>query len=290
MPNRDAKATHRLIRLRDGRRLSYAQYGDPDGFPILNAHGGLTCRLDVASAAPIAERCGIRLISPDRPGVGRSDPQHGRTILDWSSDIVELLEVLHVDTFAVMGWSLGGQYAAAVAYALPQRVTRAAIIAGVLPLTESGEVNRLPAIDRTYVLLSRQSPWCARQCFRAMRLAAIGAPGLYGWLAAQHLGDADDAVLKAEGYGTFAHMSQEALCQPGGVVEEYRAMVRLWGFAPEDISVPVDVWAGDDDRLTDPSWPRELARRIPRANLHLRAGGHFLAHRYYPDIFESLRN
>ncbi|MDT5258381.1 MAG: hypothetical protein QOD10_3461 [Mycobacterium sp.] len=39
------------VRLRDGRSLSYAQYGDPAAFPILSAHGGLACRLDVESAA-----------------------------------------------------------------------------------------------------------------------------------------------------------------------------------------------------------------------------------------------
>lgn len=67
-----AAEKYHVIRLRDGRRLSYAQYGDPGGFPILSAHGGLACRLDVAAAGSIAESCGVRLIAPDRPGVGRS--------------------------------------------------------------------------------------------------------------------------------------------------------------------------------------------------------------------------
>lgn len=289
MPNRDAAAADHMVRLSDGRLLSFAQYGEPDGFPILNAHGGLACRLDVASAASVARTCGVRLISPDRPGVGHSDPQPGRTILDWSRDVAELLDQLHIDRFAVMGWSLGGQYAAAVSYALPQRVTRAVIIAGSLPLSDSGAFKRLPTIDRTYIRLSRQAPWCARLCFRAMRLAANRTPQLYGWLAAHDLGAADGAVLKAEGFTTFAHMSREALRQPQGVVEEYRAMARPWGFAPEDIAVPVDIWGGTDDELVDPSWPGELACRIPEANLHLRAGGHFLAHLYYREIFESLR-
>ena len=123
-----------------------------------------------------------------------------------------------------------------------------------------------------------------------MGLAAKRAPRLYGWLAARDLGTADGAVLRADGFTTFAHMSREALRQPQGVVEEYRAMARPWGFAPEDIRVPVDIWAGTDDQLLDPSWPGELARRIPGATLHLQSGGHFLAHLYYRDIFESLRS
>ena len=289
MPENVSGEAYHVIGLRDGRRLSYAQYGDQDGFAILNAHGGLACRLDVAGAAPAAELCGVRLISPDRPGVGRSDPQPGRTILDWARDVTELLDRLDVDRFAVMGWSLGGQYAAAVGYALAPRVTRTAIIAGALPLTEPGAVDRLPTIDRTYIRMSRHTPWAARLCFRAMGLGAACAPRLYGWLAARDLGTADAAVLRADGFTTFAHMSRDALRQPQGVVEEYRAMVRPWGFAPEDVRVPVDIWAGTDDQLLDPSWRGELARRIPGAQLHMRSGGHFLAHLYYRDIFESLR-
>jgi pimeloyl-ACP methyl ester carboxylesterase len=288
VPKHVATEACHVIRLQDGRRMSYAQYGVPDGFPIVSAHGGLACRLDVAAAGSIAESCGVRLIAPDRPGVGRSDPQPDRTILDWTRDVTELLDQLDIDQFAVMGWSLGGQYAAAVGYALRPRVARTAIIAGAVPLTEPGAFEGLPQIDRTYIRLSQRAPWAARLGFRAMTLTATCAPELYGRLAARDLGPADAAVLRAEGFATFAHMSREALRQPQGVVEEYRVMVRPWGFRPEDLQLPVDIWGGTDDQLIDPSWPGELARRIPGATLHMGPGGHFLAHLYYGDIFQTL--
>jgi pimeloyl-ACP methyl ester carboxylesterase len=47
--------------------------------------GGLACRLDVEPAAFVAAQSGVRLISPDRPGVGRSDSRPGRTVLEWVS-------------------------------------------------------------------------------------------------------------------------------------------------------------------------------------------------------------
>jgi pimeloyl-ACP methyl ester carboxylesterase len=274
--------------LRDGRTMRYAQYGDPGGFPVVSAHGGLACRLDVQAAAPIAEQCGVRLIAPDRPGVGGSDPKPGRSILDWAGDVAELLGTLGIARFAAMGWSLGGQYAAALGHAMSMRVTRVAIVAGALPLDEPGLLADLPEIDRTFIRLSQRNPWLARQSFRAMRIAAFAAPGLYGWLAANDLGAADGAVLRAQGYAEFAKMSREALRQPRGVVEEYLVMTRPWGFAPEDLKMPVDVWAGTEDQLLDPTWPQRLADRIPDATLHLMPGGHFLAHLYYRDIFERL--
>jgi hypothetical protein len=98
MPNGD-----HVVRLRDGRTMSYAEYGDPDGVPTVNGHGGFSCRLELAAAAPVATQMGVRLISPDRPGIGRSDPQPDRTVLDWARDVAELLDQIDVDRFAVMG-------------------------------------------------------------------------------------------------------------------------------------------------------------------------------------------
>ncbi|HYO04513.1 MAG TPA: alpha/beta hydrolase [Mycobacterium sp.] len=278
-----------VVRLRDGRRMGFAQFGDPDGFVIVNAHGGLACRRDVAAAASVARHAGVRLVSPDRPGIGLSDPQPGRTVLDWAGDVAELLDQLGVDRFAAMGWSMGGQYAAAIGHVLWLRVTRVAIIAGALPLTEPGVFDHLPMMDRVYTSLSERAPWVAQQCFRTMGLAARCAPTLYGRLAARDLGAADAAVLRDEGFDTFALMSREALRRPAGVVEEYRAWIRPWGFAPEDLVVGVDVWTGTDDELVDGDWPSELADRIPGARLCRRSGGHFMAHLHYEEIFGALR-
>jgi pimeloyl-ACP methyl ester carboxylesterase len=277
------------VRLADGRSVCYAQYGAPDGAVIVNAHGGLACRLDVASADAAARAAGVRLISPDRPGIGGSDPQPGRTILDWAADVTEMLDHLGIERFSAMGWSMGGQYAAALGWALPGRVTRLAIIAGALPLTEPGVFAQLPSLDRAYTRLSQRASWLVKPGIGAMALAARSAPALYGRLAARELGAADAAVLRDDGYGEFARMSAEALRRPGGVIEEYRAWVRPWGFTPEQITVPTDVWGGQQDELVNPAWPHELARRIPGATLHERPGGHFLAHLYYPEIFARLR-
>ena len=60
----------RIVQLRDGRSVGYAQDGDTDGFPSVNAHGCLACRLDVAAAAPVANQVGVHLISPERPVPG----------------------------------------------------------------------------------------------------------------------------------------------------------------------------------------------------------------------------
>jgi pimeloyl-ACP methyl ester carboxylesterase len=164
----------------------------------------LACRLDVATADGVAREAAIRLISADRPGIGLSDPQPGRTVVDWAADAEELAKHLGVERFAALGWSMGGQYAAAVGYALRSRVNRVAIIAGALPLDEPGVFGELPRIDRVYTRMSQRAPWVARQCFRTMSWAAGAAPALYGRLAARELGAADAQVIRDEGFETFA--------------------------------------------------------------------------------------
>jgi pimeloyl-ACP methyl ester carboxylesterase len=285
---RVAATVDRMTRLRDGRAIGWAEIGDATGFAVLSAHGGLSCRLDAEAATTAATRCGVRLISPDRPGIGLSDVQPGRTLSDWAADIAELLDQLEVERCAVMGWSMGGQYAAAVGHALPARVVKVAIVAGALPLCEPGVFTQLPLMDRVYTRLSQHAPLLARAGFRSMNLAARCAPGLYGRAAAHALGPADATILRREGYAGFARMSVEALRRPKGVVEDYRAWMRPWGFRPEDLTVAVDVWAGADDELVNREWPQRLAQRIPGAELHVRSGGHFVAHLHYQEIFEGL--
>src|SRR3954453_12685143 len=73
MPGRRCyTAEDHVIRLRDGRTLGFAEYGDPGGMPVICNHGGLSSRLDVAPAHESAKQHRLRLLAPDRPGIGLS--------------------------------------------------------------------------------------------------------------------------------------------------------------------------------------------------------------------------
>jgi pimeloyl-ACP methyl ester carboxylesterase len=277
------------IRLRDGRTLGYADYGAPDGFVVVYTHGGLACRLDVAAGASIAQQTGIRLISVDRPGIGLSDPKPGRAVVDWADDIAQLRDHLGIGDFAAMGWSMGGPYALALGYALRPNVTRVAAITAGLPLTEPSRIAQMPPVDRFYIRMSQQAPLFARLCLKFMGVVARLSPSLYGRLTARQLPTADGDVLRSEGFATFGRVSAEALWHPEGHVEDYLAAIQPWGFAPEDLLVPVDVWGGAEDQFLDPSWPAKLARLIPGATLNIRSGGHFMAHLHWQEIFDMLR-
>jgi hypothetical protein len=82
----------KTLQLRDGRQLAYAEYGDPNGSPVMLFHGNPSSRLSwgLIPGSPFRPR--LRLIAPDRPGFGRSDFQPGRQLLDWPDDVCELAD------------------------------------------------------------------------------------------------------------------------------------------------------------------------------------------------------
>ncbi len=113
--------------------------------------------------AETASRLGVRLVLPDRPGIGLSDFKPGRAILDWPDDVLALAGALGLERFAVMGLSGGGPYAAACAWKIPQRITRVGIISGVGPPEMPGAMDFLSKTsDGQAVRLGAKAPWLLR--------------------------------------------------------------------------------------------------------------------------------
>src|SRR5947207_1233274 len=76
---------------------------------------------------------GLRVVSYDRPGYGRSTRQSGRRVVDCVGDVAAIADDLGIERFVVRGGSGGGPHALAVAARLPDRVTRVACVVGVAP-------------------------------------------------------------------------------------------------------------------------------------------------------------
>jgi pimeloyl-ACP methyl ester carboxylesterase len=277
------------LRLSDGRALGYSVYGDPNGSPVVNCHGGLVSGHDVAPADADARALALCIISPDRPGVGRTDRLVGHTTLSWvNSDLVPLLDHLEVDRFAVMGWSEGGQFALAAAFALAGRAVRCAVLAGCLPLDDPATVKQTNRLDRSLIRLSRTRPVVVRCYFAMTRVLSKHAPTLL--LRAAVRGLPRDEAEAVAGLGRwFPTLLGEGATDSRGGVDEYLAMSAPWEFDPEDVTVPVRIFQGSADALVPEAWGDELARRIPGATItRYPDEGHFIAFTRRRDVLEYL--
>lgn len=275
----DAGDHDHTFELADGRTLAYLDLGDPDGCLVVSNHGGLSSRLDVLPADDAARAAGIRLVSPDRPGIGGSTRQPGRSLLDWPGDVAQLADHLGADRFAVMGWSLGGPYAAACAHALADRVAALALIASPIPCTWDDEGDHVNRMDRTFLELSGHAAPIDRVVFALMRGAAHRAPKAF----AEQSGASGDLAV------SLPAAVAEGLADTAGVVDDYRVFGAPWGFEPSDLAVPVHLWQGDADELVPPSWAARLADAIPDAEVTIVAGAsHFLWYDHWTEIFDAL--
>ncbi len=278
------------VTLPDGRELAYEEYGDPAGFPVLSFHGGLSSRLDAAPAHEAAVAKGVRLISPDRPGIGLSTYQPGRRLTDWPGDVERLTDALGIGRFAVMGWSAGGPYAAVCAARMHGRVTAAALLSSSVPLDLYGTTRGLTMEDRTLLLLAQRAPWLASAVINTSIVSTSNARLMRA--AMRSFPPADRTILTEWGPPDLALAFVREAVRQGtkGCVQDYRIFGDPWGFSLEEIKVPVQIWEGSDDRTGPPGYRAFLKTHIPHATVTVVPGeGHLsLLPHQAPAIFAAL--
>jgi len=282
----------RTIRLRDGRRLGYLEVGDPAAPPVLLFHGSPGSRLDAGLIDPAAlESARARVIVPDRPGLGLSDYQPGRTLRDWAADVRELADALGLARFAVMGVSGGGPYAAVCAHDLPDRVTALALVSAVAPLDAPG-VTQGMGIGRHFFRLARWAPWLVERLMAPMGSQLQKDAGQAMRQIQASFSPPDQALMRArpELQTAFVRTLREVYRQgTRGLAHDMAVCARPWGFRLEAIRAPVDVWQGEADTNVPPAMARYFERMIPNARAHVFPGeGHFMVVNHAAEIFATL--
>ena len=282
----------RRIRLRDGRWLGFAEYGDPQGTPLFAFHGTPGSRLMALAAHLPAQASGVRLVAPDRPGFGLSSRRAGRRIGDWPDDVAELADALGIGRFGVVGVSGGGPYALACAWRMPARLSMVGSVSGLAPLGMARGRPRLPGQDHAALELIRFAPWLGRSLMTLGGLAWQRFPVRMHQRLVALCPPADRAVLEQPAVARSLTMGlQEAFRGgSGGAAEELRLFVRPWGFALQEITVPVHIWHGARDKLVPCAAAKRLAAALPDCRLEIIAdGGHYLVYALMDRLLGVLR-
>lgn len=268
--------------------MTYASFGDTGGFPVIHCHGSAESRFFEVDPDWTAQR-GVRVITPDRPGFGGSDPVRGRTLLRWVSDVEDLAQVLGIDRFALFGWSGGGAHALACAHRIASRLTSVAIFGSVGPVSEIPGLSEALLPNFRIVAEGAQSD-------------LAGTVALVADAAKQWVDDPESFVVEADlpasDLAVYQHpvwgenlkaQIREGLARTDGIAWDAGAVYGPWGFAVSQIASPVSIWHGDDDTVCPPLIGRWLADAIPEAQLRALPGaGHFAVYPYWHNVVDEL--
>jgi pimeloyl-ACP methyl ester carboxylesterase len=271
--------TDQTIKLADGRALGYAEFGDPSGIPVLFFHGFPASRLEGIVLDTPARAVGVRLIAPDRPGFGLSDPKRGRSFSGWPDDVVQLAVHLGIYDFAVLGTSGGSPYVVACADRIPERLTAAGIVSGISPLHNRAVRLTMNADQRRMFVSVARFPWLARRMFaRSMQEVQADFPSLLIRMAAERP-DVDKSVLERPDIKDMLRTNLTEAFRQGvaGAAQELALYRGSWRLALKNVAYPIQIWQGREDVITPPSMAEELASLLP----------HTLT-RWYPNEGHSL--
>lgn len=277
------------ITLPDGRNLGFAEFGRKQGSPMLFCHGAPGSRLTLSEAmSRVADTLNIRLIVPDRPGYGQSDPRPDRRILDWPDEVSFLLNKLEIDRFRVLAYSMGAPYALACAHAMPERVDGVTLVGGLAPnLFDPAVSATLSPASNALFAMARDTP---AQFIETLKTLAPDGQGLFAALAGG-FPPADQALLaQAQIAATFLRDCVETLRQGhAAAASDFILAAQAWGFELAAIQAPVQIWNGLEDLNAPPAMALYLAANLPRHKIRLLPGeGHLCLFSRWEEILGGM--
>ncbi len=267
------------VQLQSGQTIALEEYGDPRGVPVLFFHGWPSSRTMASIMDEAARELRVRILSPDRPGIRDSSLQENRSLRDWPELVRELANRLGLEKFRVLGISGGAPYAFITGAMLPELVETIAVVSGAPPIAELPDRSGLLHWYRLLLALHGRAPrllqagfYCARP-FAARRIPLRLRPFLLRLLQANDAQVMRD-VRAFDACYESARLAWRASAR--GLMVDAEIYARPWGFALDEVQVPVRLWHGRNDSAFSWRLAESTAARLPRVELRVVENeGHF---------------
>ncbi len=273
-----------MLALPDGRTIGYGLYGAGDGALVVVLDGPGSRGLGRAMASP-AERLGLTLLVPDRPGFGSSAPAADGSYAATAGDLLAVVGAAGFERFGIVAQSGGTPYGLALASAAGDRVTGISLVGGLAPLRDRDALAGVSGPMRTVFILARRAPWLLRPLCSAFAHQTRRDPDAAARRYAEQLPSADRAVLEDPvNWSIHATSSAEIVSRPAALARETRMLARPWVIDYARVTAPVALWAGELDTTHPPAMSRHLAGLLGGAPVDVVAGaGIFALSARYPD-------
>ncbi len=279
-----------VLTLPDGRRLCYSEYGDPHGVPVLHFLSlGMSCHHFHPELRALADE-GLRLITPERPGIGHSDPKAGYTAADIAEDMRHLLNHLGVRSCACLGYASGGLYALSFAALHPRRVRALSLVASLLPNDFSRDFAE--PFGRVFLRqIAQQAPTLHAQLARLLLRHIEQHPESF-FLEHMRKACAADRLAAHVALRRMAHRSfcQAVSVSPDGVIEDLRCTGAALRIDPGVLRMPCVLWHGHSDQVVRAEGSRRFADLLPQGEYREVAGGHLIFYTHWKEILARVRS
>jgi len=157
-----------VVELSDGRLLA-SRHWPGTGVPLVVLHGLFDCSLGWRHVAAATDR---PCLAYDLPGLGRSGMPAKNRLADYAHDIFSALEILGVDSFSLVGHSLGGAVAAEMSEQARERAVNLTLLApvgfGAVPFAELLHGSRVGRLVRLGMPLALSNPFTAAGIYMAV--------------------------------------------------------------------------------------------------------------------------
>jgi pimeloyl-ACP methyl ester carboxylesterase len=258
------------IALPDCRELSFAEFGSPDGLPVMYFHGSPSSRLEPSMVGDETwEKHELRIIAPDRPGIGSSDFQPDRGFSDWPNDVVHLADHLGLGSFAVLGNSGGGPYVSVCAAKIPERITSAAIVSGGWRMDLPEAKNGMPFPNRLFLFFAAHASPLVRLMLKAMGGSEMGDRDKELEKMRSRVTTEDFAAFSKPGRIEALHETMQECIRNSttGAAYDLKMYMRDFDFAFSEINIPITLFHGEKDVNAPIALIRRMVNEIPTANL-----------------------
>jgi pimeloyl-ACP methyl ester carboxylesterase len=281
--------------LADGRRLGYAEFGDPTGSVVLWFHGTLGARRQFpVLGRRAAEKLGLRVIIVERPGTGLSDSHRYSAVTDWVADMAQVADALDAERLGVVGLSGGGAYALACG-ALPPMVDRVAAVAildGTVPAvgpeaTDGGVTDVARRFNRVLTQLRRPLA-----VLSTVLLAPLIPIAHYAYRVYASMWPEDDRRVLNDPEVEAIFVDDMVNAFRGrclAMVDDARLLGRDWGFQLADVKAPVRWWHGESDHVVPIANVHAAMSRLQDAELTMRSESHLGGFAKIDEVLEHLR-
>jgi pimeloyl-ACP methyl ester carboxylesterase len=285
-----------ILVLPTGSTAGYAEYGAPDGWPVIALHGAPASRLMFAAADEAAKSFALRVIAPDRPGYGLTPADDDPTLASRTEWLHAFADAMNLNRFALLGISGGSPYAVSLAARLQDRIVALALVSPMGPVADyaaSADASLDPVSflhDRFFMHMPYRT-WLTHPLGDLSAWMYRHGPEMFMSLMPKLATSVDAPILSRPDVAQLMRtMTLEAFRQGGsGGTADLEIYGRPWGVQFRDVTAPAVVWQGTEDHVVPPQAARWLARQLPNGTLHsLEGAGHFWVFEHVKDVVSEL--